>query len=74
MLIDGALATVFLQVAEFEHQFIKGFAAVNVSFVVIVVLMLAARRWLSRVLVDEGGGDGERGPVLAAPVDQVSYS
>ena len=71
LLLDGALATVFLQVAEFEHQFIKGFAAINVSFVVIVVLMLAARRWLSRVLMRETGGD--RGSVLGAPVDQVSY-
>jgi hypothetical protein len=49
-LIDGAIATIFLAVAEFEHQFIKGFAAINIGFLVAVALSLAVRPLLKRLL------------------------
>ena len=51
-LIAPALVTVLLSMVEFEHQFIKGFAALNLGFGIVIAASLILRPWLQRVLVD----------------------
>jgi hypothetical protein len=53
LFMDGALATVLMPVLAFEHQFIKGFGALNVTFLVVAGVMLLARRLLPRMVVDD---------------------
>jgi hypothetical protein len=53
LFIDGALATVFMPVLAFEHQFVKGFGAINVGFLVVAAVVVISRRWLPRVLVED---------------------
>ena len=51
----GVLVVAFLSVADFEQQFIKGFAALNLNVLMMLVVVHVAGPWLSRVLgvVDE---------------------
>jgi hypothetical protein len=73
LLVSGALAVVFLQVAEFEHQFIKGFAAINVSFAVLAVLMIAARGPLARLFdAAAPAGRGTSAVLRPGAVNQTS--
>ena len=46
----AAITTVLLAVADFEQQFIKGFAALNLNALVTLALLLALRPWLLRVV------------------------
>jgi hypothetical protein len=46
----GAMVVVLLAVSDFEHQFIKGFAALNLNALVTLGLMFALRPHLSRLL------------------------
>jgi len=46
----GVLIVVILIVVDFEHQFIKGFAAINASVFFTLVLLLLAKPWLTNVL------------------------
>jgi hypothetical protein len=55
----GVLTVVVLVVVDFEHQFIKGFAAINASVVFTLVMLFAIRPWLNRVL-DVTGGPAEQ--------------
>lgn len=55
----GVLTVVVLVVVDFEHQFIKGFAAINASVVFTLVMLFAMRPWLNRVL-DVTGDPGEQ--------------
>jgi hypothetical protein len=50
LLVNGALVVVLLPVASFEHQFIKGFAAINIGFLVVVGLSFIAGPLLKRLL------------------------
>jgi hypothetical protein len=52
VLMAPALVTVLLAMVEFEHQFIKGFAALNLGFAVVVLGTIALRPWLYRAMVD----------------------
>jgi len=45
----AALTTVLLAVADFEQQFVKGFAALNLNVLVTLFLMFALRPWLLRI-------------------------
>lgn len=51
----GVLVVAFLSVADFEQQFIKGFAALNLNVLMMLAVVHAGGPWLSRVLgvVDE---------------------
>jgi hypothetical protein len=53
LFVDGALATVFLPILAFEHQFVKGFGAINVGFLVVAAVALLARRWVPRVFIED---------------------
>jgi hypothetical protein len=44
----GAMIVVLLAVADFEHQFIKGFATLNLNAAVTLVLIWVLRPHLSR--------------------------
>jgi hypothetical protein len=57
----GALVVVLLAVADFEHQFIKGFAALNLNAAVTLVLMALIGPQLTRIMRIT------RKPVTAAP-------
>ena len=46
----GALVVVLLAVADFEHQFIKGFAALNLNAVVTLALMAVIAPQLTRLM------------------------
>jgi hypothetical protein len=46
----GAMTVVALAVADFEHQFIKGFAALNTNVIVMLAALLILRPWLARLL------------------------
>jgi hypothetical protein len=46
----AALTVVLLAVADFEQQFIKGFAALNLNMLVTLVLLLVLRPWLVRAI------------------------
>jgi hypothetical protein len=46
----GMLIVAMLTIADFEHQFVKGFAAINASVGFMLVLVFALRPWLSRLL------------------------
>jgi hypothetical protein len=59
LFLDGALATVMLPVLAFEHQFVKGFGAINVGFLVVAALALLVRRWVPRAILDDEGDAGE---------------
>ena len=50
LLSAGALVVVLLAVADFEHQFIKGFAALNLNAAVTLVLMALVAPQLTRVM------------------------
>lgn len=74
LFIDGAIAAVFLSVTEFEHQFIKGFAAINIGAIGAVAIFFALRPWLGRVVATRAGMR-VTAPVTAglrAPVDHPS--
>jgi len=60
----GVLIVVILTVVDFEHQFIKGFAAINASVVFTLALLFLGRPWLTRVLdvSDSGAADAEPAP------------
>jgi len=45
----AALTTVLLGVADFEQQFIKGFAALNLNVLVTLALLMVLRPWLLRI-------------------------
>ena len=53
----GAVIVVLLAVADFEHQFIKGFAALNLNALVTLALVLVFRPYLSKLL-STGQADG----------------
>ena len=53
-----------MPVIAFEHQFIKGFGALNVTFLVVAGVLLIARRFLPRVIVDDTPAEA---PVPALP-------
>jgi len=46
----GLLIVSMLVVADFEHQFIKGFAALNASVGLLLTLLFVLRPWLTRAL------------------------
>jgi hypothetical protein len=46
----GTVTVTALAVADFEHQFIKGFAALNTNVVVLLAVLLVLRPWLTRLL------------------------
>ena len=46
----GTVTVTALAVADFEHQFIKGFAALNTNVLVLLVVLLLLRPWLLRIL------------------------
>lgn len=45
----AAMTTVLLAVADFEQQFVKGFAALNLNVLVTLLLLFALRPWLLRI-------------------------
>ena len=45
----AAMTTVLLAVADFEQQFVKGFAALNLNVAVTLLLLFAFRPWLLRL-------------------------
>jgi hypothetical protein len=47
----AAMTTVLLAVADFEQQFVKGFAALNLNVLVTLLLLFALRPWLLRITV-----------------------
>jgi hypothetical protein len=49
-LYPGVLIVAMLNVADFEHQFMKGLAALNASVAFTIVLLLVLRPWLVRLL------------------------
>jgi hypothetical protein len=61
LLVGPALVTVLTSMMEFEHQFIKGFAALNLGFAVIVIITTVGRSWLTRLLT------GSSRPSAGAP-------
>lgn len=46
----GVLIVALLTVSDFEHQFVKGFAAINASVVFMLAVLFALRPWLVRSL------------------------
>jgi hypothetical protein len=50
MMRFGAMTVVLLAVADFEHQFIKGFAAINLNAGVTLLLLLVLRPHLVRLV------------------------
>ena len=63
----GAVTVVALAVADFEHQFIKGFAALNTNVIVMLAALVILRPWLMRLL----GTAPARPPLVLRP-DVVS--
>lgn len=45
----AAMTTVLLAVSDFEQQFVKGFAALNLNVIVTLLLLFALRPWLLRL-------------------------
>jgi hypothetical protein len=58
---------VALAVADFEHQFIKGFAALNTNVIVMLAALIVLRPWLARLL-----GTAPDRPALVLPPRIVS--
>jgi hypothetical protein len=50
LLVPGALVTVFLACITFEHQFVKGFGALNMGAAVTILLAAVAALALRRIL------------------------
>jgi hypothetical protein len=63
----GAVTVVALAVADFEHQFIKGFAALNTNVIVMLAALIVLRPWLARLL-----GTAPDRPALVLPPRIVS--
>ena len=59
----GAVTVVALAVADFEHQFIKGFAALNTNVIVMLAALVLLRPWLMRLL----GIDPPPSPLVLPP-------
>jgi hypothetical protein len=59
-----------LGVADFEQQFIKGFAALNLNVIVTLVLVFALKPWLQRLTGTQPAAGDRRSPgaVAEAPV------
>ena len=51
----ASVTTVLLGVADFEQQFIKGFAGLNLNAIVTLVLVFALRPWLLKVVGSQPG-------------------
>lgn len=60
----GVLVVTFLSVADFEQQFIKGFAALNLNVIIMLAILHVAGPWLARVV---GVTDGIQPALGAAP-------
>jgi hypothetical protein len=60
LLVPGGLVTVFLACIAFEHQFVKGFGALNIGFAVTVLLAALAALILRRILSPESARPGPR--------------
>ncbi len=57
----GVMVVVFLTVVDFEHQFIKGFAALNASVLFTLLMLAVLKPWLTRLLdVAEAGRPAPR--------------
>jgi hypothetical protein len=66
----AVVTTVLLGVADFEQQFIKGFAALNLNVIVTLVLVFALKPWLQRLTGTQPAAGDRRSPaaVAEAPV------
>jgi hypothetical protein len=60
----AALTTVLLAVADFEQQFIKGFAALNLNLIVTLTLLFVLRPWLMNLVSAPSAGDGRSQKVV----------
>jgi hypothetical protein len=49
------MTTVLLAAADFEQQFVKGFAALNLNVLVTLLLLFALRPWLLRITASTTG-------------------
>jgi len=66
MMRAGAIVVVLLAVADFEHQFIKGFAALNLNAVVTLAMLAVIGPQMVRLL---GLVSAEPRAATAAPVE-----
>jgi hypothetical protein len=74
LLVNGALVVVLLPVASFEHQFIKGFAAINIGFLVVVGLSYFGGPWLKRLLEIDNARSLSRGAAGSAKLGPSSVT